>query len=192
MSLEQLSRQLLSDAKKEANAVILRAEKEKERILSEAEEEKKQVLAQARKKAQELSERQKMEIISAASIRAKQIIDGEKNAAVEKALVVVFGEMCLAGNSRQYEKLLKKLAEEGQKELGKDSIIIVNEKDHAAAKKLFASVSKESAPISGGAIVSTRDGRIRVDNSFEAIFEQNKDALKRDVFLELFTEKGKK
>lgn len=165
MGLEQLSRQLLMDAKKEASAVISRAEKEKERIVSEAEEKKKQLQAEAKRKAKEMAQRQKSELASGASIRAKQIVDAEKNAAVEKALQAVFAEMSLAREAKQYEKLLKRLAEQGQKELGKDSTIIVSEKDHALAKKLFSATSKETAPITGGVIVSTLDGKIRVDLS---------------------------
>ena len=192
MGLEQLSKQLLMDAKKEANTVISAAEKEKEKIISDAEEKKRQLLSEAKRKAKEMAQRQKSELLSGASIRAKQIVDAEKNAVVEKALQAVFAEISLVRETKQYDKLLRTLAEEGQKELGKESIIIVNEKDHGVAKKLFPHLSKETAPITGGAIVSTKDGKIRVDNSFEAIFEQNKDWLKREVFEEMFAGKDKK
>lgn len=191
MVLEELSKQLLSDGKKEANSAISRAEAEKEKIISLAEEKKKQLLSEAKKKAKEISERQKSEILSAASIRAKQIIDEEKNAAVERALLATFEEMAKLSSGKQYEKLLKRLAEEGEMELGKNSIIIVNEKDYSLAKKIFGNVSKETAAISGGVIVTSKDGLVRVDNSFEAIFEQNKDLLKHEIFEEMFG-KGRK
>ncbi|MEK6942063.1 MAG: V-type ATP synthase subunit E [archaeon] len=186
MGLEKLSRELLVDAKKESDSVIAKAVREAEAIIGAAEERKRKIVEDAKSTGHKMALREKNEKISAANLDAKQLIDEEKNAAIEKALAVVFSQLGELRGNKPYEKLLKSLAVEGIKELGKDSVVIVNSKDHGIAKKLFPNTSKEAENIAGGVIVATKDGLVRVDNSFEALFEQNKDSIKKSLFAELF------
>lgn len=192
MGLEKLSRELLADAKKESDSIIAKAVREVEGIIGAAEEKKRKIVEGAKSAGREMALREKNEKISSANLGAKQLVDEEKNGAVEKALLEVFSQLGELRNDKSYQKLLKSLAAEGMKELGKDSVVIVNSKDHALAKKLFPNTSKEAENIAGGAIVASKDGLVRVDNSFEALFEQNMDGIKKDLFAELFGHVGKK
>ena len=192
MGLEKLSKELLLDAKKESDSIIEKAMREVEGIIGAAEEKKRKIVEGAKSSGREMALREKNEKISSANLGAKQLVDEEKNGAVEKALLEVFSQLGELRGDKSYQKLLKSLAVEGMKELGKDSVVIVNSKDHALAKKLFPNTSKAAENIAGGVIVASKDGLVRVDNSFEALFEQNRDGIKKDLFTELFGQDGKK
>ena len=192
MGLEKLSGQLLADAKKESDAIISGSQKQAEQVISFAQEKKRRIIFDAKKNAQEMAERERNEKISSANLEAKQLVDEQKSEVVEKALEEVFLQMKAIRRDKSYEKLLKSLISEGVSELGKESVVSVNEEDYSLAKKIFPGTLREAQKISGGAIVETRDKKIRVDNSFEALFEQKKDFAKKELFFELFPQKVKK
>ncbi len=189
MGLEELEKQLMVDAKKESETTLSKATQEKEKIIAAALEKKKQIFAQAKNSAQELSQKERNERISAANLRAAQMIDEKKNEIVDLGLQQVWQELIELIDSKDYQKLLKKLIAEGEKELGKQCIVFVNKKDFADAKKISLNVSKSPIEIAGGAIIATKDEKVRVNNSLEAIFEQNKENIRREIFNELFLAK---
>ncbi|MBI2597623.1 MAG: hypothetical protein HYW50_00320 [Candidatus Diapherotrites archaeon] len=188
MGLEELEKKLLEDAKKEANSILEKARAEKEKIIQSALERKKNIIAQAKKMATELAERERQERLSAAHLAAKQTVDRKRHEEVEKWVGSVWEEMVAFSGRKEYEKLLKKLINEGEKEIGKQSIVFVNKSDQHMAKKITKNLGKKTVSVSGGAIVATMDEKIVVNNSFEALFEQQKDFLRKEVFKELFFE----
>ena len=97
----------------------------------------------------------------------------------------VWHEFVKVRGSASYEKMLKGLITQGEKELGEKSIVHVNESDIKLAKKFFPNVSAKPIDISGGAVVVSKAGNISIDNSFESIFGSRKDDIKKIIFREL-------
>ena len=74
---------------------------------------------------------------------------------------------------------------EGAKEVGDDFVLHVRAKDRELAKK-YGPVGKEPITTIGGVIVSTKDGRVQANNTFEALLEEHEEEIKREVFAKLF------
>ncbi|PIO04178.1 hypothetical protein COT48_01765, partial [Candidatus Woesearchaeota archaeon CG08_land_8_20_14_0_20_47_9] len=84
-----------------------------------------------------------------------------------------------------YEKTFEKLVKEGAKEVGEEFVLHVRAHDRELAKK-YGPVGKEPITTIGGVIVSTKDGRVQANNTFEALLEEHEEEIKREVFAKLF------
>jgi len=69
-------------------------------------------------------------------------------------------------------------------------VVYVNSEDSKLAKKMKGvKLAGSAIECAGGAIVTTQDGRIRIDNTFEANFEERKDEMRKHIFDLLFKKK---
>ncbi|MEK6958029.1 MAG: V-type ATP synthase subunit E family protein [archaeon] len=191
MSLENLKKAMIEEAKNEAKKITSEAEKEAKQNLSEAEKNAKEIVQKAREKTAKSIEAERKERASAAQLKAKRIVSEARNRVVEDAMQQVWGEFSESAKGKGYEKLLKKLIVQGEKELGEKAIVAVNKSDFGAAKRISKNVSAKTAEISGGAIISSKSGEITIDNSLEAIFENSREDVGGMVYRELFGGKGK-
>lgn len=186
MGLSQLKKELIGDAKGQAKEISLETERERKEILKEAEKQKQAVLEAAEKEANALVEDEKREQFAAIQLKAKRIVSEAKEEAVNNNLGEVWTAFAKASKDADYPRLLKRLVEEGLDALGAGAVVQVNGKDVSLAKK-YAKNVKAVPGLSGGAIVSSPDGRISINNSLEALFEERRDEVRRMVFGKLFT-----
>ena len=189
MGLSQLKNELIGDAKDEAKRIAQETEKEKKEILKEAQKRKEAVLKQAEKEAQSLVNDEKREQYAAIQLKAKRVVSEAKEATVNQNMDKVWQEFVKASQGKDYGQLLKKLIEQGQESLGEKAVVQVNAKDKSLAQKYARQVSKSPVEISGGAIIASADGRIVINNSLEALFDEHKEEIRRLVFGQLFTGK---
>ncbi len=183
MSLDKLKNELINEAKKEAKSITSKAEKDALKIVKEAEETAKKMIEDAKKQAKASVKAEERERIAAAKLKATRIISEAKNTAVENALKEVFNDFVEVTRRKNYSKTLTRLINEGKKELGANSIVFVNSKDKSKVK------NARVIDILGGAIIASKNGRIRVNNSFESIFDSKKEELRKQIFIQLFGEK---
>ncbi|MCR4368680.1 MAG: V-type ATP synthase subunit E [archaeon] len=194
MSLEDLRKKLIQEGKTQANKITSAAQKEAETTVASAQEEAKKIIAQSKEKAKKIAESERSERIGASQLRAKKIVSEAKNRLVEENLEKAWEELKKMPKSPGYEKFLKQLIIEAEKELSTSAktMVQVNKEDLKIAKKHSKNVSATPAQMHGGAIISTKDGKITIDNSLEAIFEHKKEGLRGIAFKALFTENGTK
>ncbi|PIN84715.1 MAG: hypothetical protein COV47_06005 [Candidatus Diapherotrites archaeon CG11_big_fil_rev_8_21_14_0_20_37_9] len=188
-NIEDLKNSLLSEAKAEERKILSQAEKEATAITAKAKETAKKIKDDAKKKASETLSLEKKERLSAAKLKAKRVYSDARNKAVEKMLEKIKKEFEELPKSKSYEKFLKELIKQGEKEIG-TCTVSVNAKDAKLAKKASKNVTSKAESIAGGAIITSKDKKVSIDNSFEAIFENKKEELTRIIYLEIFTEKG--
>lgn len=184
--------------------VLSKAEEEAKNIISNAEEEAKRIIEEAIKLKQQEISREKEKIakdvnyearIAEARLRARMLIAEAKNEVLkllEKSVWSYLNNL----NSTQREQSLLNLTKEATyvllEDLGESSkkiVIHVSKRDLEVAKKVAEAISKEfnleievkEINILGGVVVSSSDGNIVVDNSYE-------NRLKRaiEVFLSEF------
>jgi vacuolar-type H+-ATPase subunit E/Vma4 len=125
-------------------------------------------------------------MISSSRLKAKQILSEGCDKAVSKAIDELGGELTrFASNTRQYKPVFARLAKQAVSELGrKDFDILVNKRDLPLAKSL--GYSAKTSDIIGGVIASSKDGLIRVNNSFDVLLEEKREILRMAAFQELF------
>lgn len=186
MGLSQLKNELIGDAKSQAKQIALETEKEKKAILKEAERQKQAILEQAEQEANALVADEKREQFAAIQLKAKRIVSEAKEETVNKNMGEVWTAFARASKDANYPQLLKRLIEEGLDALGDQAVVQVNGQDLSLARK-YAKKVNAMPGLSGGAIISSPDGRISINNSLEALFEERKEDIRRMVFGQLFT-----
>lgn len=188
MGLENLRKSLSQEAEAEAKRTVSAAQKQAEETVAKAKEEARQVLAKARERARQALESEKSERLGASQLRAKKTVTEARNMVLDTALAKAWEEFRRTGESKDYEKLLKRLISGAEKELGGKIVVLTNEQDAKIAKKFAKNVAQKAEAISGGAIVLTQDRKIGIDNSFEAIFDRKREETRNIIFRELFGE----
>jgi vacuolar-type H+-ATPase subunit E/Vma4 len=186
LGLSQLKNELIGDAKSEAKKIAQETEKEKKEILKEADKQKQGVLEQAAEEANAMVEDEKREQYAAIQLKAKRLVSEAKENTVNQNMDKVWKEFAKAGKEANYASLMQKLIRQGLESLGEQAVVQVNSKDKSLAGKYAKNVSKTAADISGGAIISSADGRIVINNSLEALFDEHKEEIRRLVFGQLF------
>ncbi len=192
MSLEELRKSLVQEAKAEAKRITSAAEKDAWQKLAEARAEAARIVSQAREKAGREAAAEKNERASAAQLRARKTLSEAQNRVLGQGLQKIWKEFsALPERKAEYEKLLKRLISHAEREIGKGAVVAVNARDQGLARKFSKNTSKQAAQISGGAVVSSADGTISVDSSLESVFGQNEDELRKLVYTEIFGGKKK-
>ena len=204
---EALIEKILGDAKKEADETIERSRKTAQGVLDEKREE-------ARKKAEgesesliKASEDQARSIIESSiansRIRMNWMILSEKERIIERVFDEVKKKLREFTRTAEYDKILKSLVEEGAIAAGGGELQVhVNSYDYQrslALDRLLDNVEKatgvrtmlgkaaEPADTIGGAVIRSKDGKVAVDNSLEALIERRRKDLEPKISTLLFT-----
>jgi len=185
MGFEDLASELHKQAEAEGRKLEHAAEKSAEKIEEEAREAAEAAARSAKKDAAAYAKQQSSERLTSAKLTAKKILDEARDSAVEASLKQVW----LAFKSESLKKsnypaILDRLVREGIRELGgKDAAVYVRDEDRE-----FVPGYKPKLPAeySGGAILESQDGKVRVNKTLEEAFAQKKTDLRKQIYDKLF------
>ncbi|VVB58494.1 V-type ATP synthase subunit E [Candidatus Anstonella stagnisolia] len=186
MGFDALSHEIEKKASDEAKRVLHEADNAAEKIISDAQAASKQKVSQAKGEVSSYLETEKAERLTSAKLACSKIIADSKEQAMLNSLELVWEEMLKERNSPSYKKLLHTLAQSAVEELGTTNVLLFT---NSADRKHFAgSKYKLGEPITcaGGVVAEKKDGSVRVDKTFESIFEEKKDDLRKRIFAMLF------
>lgn len=187
MGIEQLTAEILAEAKNEAKQITEGAEAEKKRILDEEKKAVSATLSQAEAEATALVESQRRERVAWARLEAKKLEGDAREEVIRDALDALYAQMEKFRKSKEYGDFLSARVEEGVKEIG-----VSNPTIHLCKgdKKFLKNNSKakvvEDLEGIGGAIVESADGAVRVDLTMETLFEDKKEFLRKKLYEKLF------
>lgn len=184
MGIDELKQEISESTRKQADALLEQARAQAKAIVDEARKEAKRIEAEGRKKSLAEAEKKKIEVY-AAKLQARKITSEAEDAVVRKVFDEMRGQLESFADSKDYEKVLVKLAKQAVAELGGDAVLLVRKKD-AALVKGVAKLSPKAIDCIGGVIAETQDARVRVDNTFEALLEEHADEIRQKVFEDFF------
>ncbi len=156
-------------------------------ITRQAEEQAGEITDKARKEAVAIMESGEAK----AKIEAVRIENSSVSARLEARKIISLAEMeayrsvaagvkeLLAAKSKDrgwYERYLKRSVERGRALVGERYLLHCNKRDAALARK-FGPVSPEPVECEGGVIVSSQDGFVRANCTFEALFSEKEGAV---------------
>jgi len=206
-SRQTLIEKILGDAKKEADENIERSRKTAQGVLDEKREE-------ARKKAEgesesliKAAEDQARSIIESSiansRIRMNWMILSEKEKIIERVFDEVKKKLREFTRTNEYDKILESLIEEGAIAAdGGELQVHLNSYDYErslALDRLSDNVEKatgvrttlgkatDPAETIGGALIKSKDGKVAVDNTLEALTESRRKDLEPKISTILFT-----
>lgn len=184
MSFENLLASLEEKGKAEESAIINAAKAEARKINASASEKAKQIMDEAKREGEKLGLEQRSEINANARLRQRKVVAEAREALLNAAIEDIEPLLKEFAQGKAYDKLLLKLAGECTKALGKDCSLHCKASDEKTLKTAGFKASS-NVKIIGGVIAESPDGRIRVNNSLEALLENHGEKLKQAAFKEL-------
>ncbi len=192
MSIENITANILNDAKQIAEISLNNAEKSKKEIIDKAEKEAEAIKSAAAEAAGKDAESLKSRKISAAELQGRKMMLGAKQDAIKKS----FDEALNKLKSMPEDKYIGFLTNEIAKLPYKEGTIILNKQDkEKIGKKLIESVngklgaekfvlSDETVNSVGGFVM--KSGAIEINSTFETVLEFLRDELTNEVANALF------
>jgi len=195
---EEKAAGILAAAREKADALLAQAREqaaEKERAArargeQEARRESQRILAEARIQARRARVKAREDTVRQAFAQARTMLQtladsgaagGFSYAAVLKRLIV---ESIAAADCDELDVQVR----QADRALLTDDVLeaVAAEAGRAAGRTVSLALSPETIAASGGAVLRSRDGRVRVDNTFEARTARFMDAIRTRVAKELF------
>ncbi|MDI6917254.1 MAG: V-type ATP synthase subunit E [Thermoplasmatales archaeon] len=184
---------IIERIKKESEArvkeILDSASNEAENIRKRNEKETKKMVEKIKQGHEKEADVIRNTVISGAKIESKRIrlqvredIINECFRRSEKKLMNVEG--------KEYEEFLNRGIREGADVVGENAAAGCTEKDIRVVKKIASAlnvaVDEKFLSTIGGVVIRSRDGKIRVDNTFDGILSRNRDRLRKEVAEILF------
>ncbi len=201
--LSNIAKEILEEAQKEAEALLLKAESDGKTLLDEAKAEAERRCKSIIDKAEKDVETKLKETSSLLDAEAKNELLRAHEELVEDVFNRTRERLKQYASSTDYSACLIRLISEASEQIGSDKLTLrLNKRDHrlmtknqlqALSKKLGVELIKSDDFLNsvGGSIVSTLDGRIMVNNTFESRLEMLKPVLRARVARILFEEESK-
>jgi len=192
MAMKDIVRRIGEDARAEKDRILEEGKAEAQRIRAghqmEADARMEELRAQAGKERKSMSD---MMISTARSGASREILE-EKEKFIDEVMSSALTGLGALSDS-DYGSLVRKLYQNGRELTGENCRAIpCTSRDEKALKDAGISgvspLESAARPGTGGVIVESLDGKIRVDNSFEAIMERKRLSLKVQVSRILFAE----
>ena len=186
MGFEDLAAELHKQAEAEGRKAIHSAEKSARETEEEAKEKADALLRAAKREASEYARQESAERMTSAKLSAKKIIDEARDEAVEACLRQVWQQFRSDSLRKgSYPQIFARLLSEAAKELGSgDAAAYVRDEDRGLVPGMRA--EKLPAGYSGGVLLESADGKVRVNKTLEEAFAQGKTALRKQIYDKLF------
>jgi len=186
MGFDELATELHKSAEAEGRKLTNAAEKNAAKIVEAAQEKSDDDVRSAKKEVSAQIKQESSERITSAKLSAKKIVDEARDEAVEAALHDVWKSFKAASHHKgTYQELLNRLVKEGMEELGtKDAVVYVRDEDNHLLSGYRTALLPQQ--YSGGAIIESADGKIRVNKTLDEAFAQRKSELRKQIYDQLF------
>ena len=177
MDIEKVVEEIISSAQKEAEKIEKEGEKEAERILSEAKEKAKEIKEKKLEEARKIVEEMKKREEALAKLQGRKAVMERRKEIIEEILSEVRERFMNLEESKR-----KKVIEALAKKTGRDwAVVHASKRDFGLIKQMFKNSQVKESHIPGGFVVENEDGSVRMDMSFEAVFENMKKELVKTV-----------
>lgn len=183
--LKEIKGTILKDTRKEGEEALRKAEEEVEGQLARVKSEGEEKVSLAEREARAMVESERRERLSWAKLEGRRVLAEAKEDAVREAFDSLISRVKAYCGTRPYAAKMKEIISAAAKEVGGKAVVHVRRKD----RKLLAvqgADTRGDADILGGAIVESRDGKLRIDLSMEALLEANRDAVRKEIYSRMF------
>jgi V/A-type H+-transporting ATPase subunit E len=192
MSVENITANILSDAKQIAEVSLANAEKSKEEIINKAKADAEAIKQAAREKVNKDAENLKSRKLSAAELQGRKMMLGAKQDAIKKSFDEALKKLSAMPEDQYIEFLTKEITnvpysegtiilnKQDREKIGEKLVKAVNDK--LKAEKF--TLSNETVNSQGGFVL--KSGAIMINSTFETILNSIKDELTNEVANALF------
>ena len=186
MSAEKIIEQIKKDSQKEIKKIKTESEKKKKEIIDQAKKEGKLEAEKIREEGKKEAENTKKILISQANQKASR----KKMQAREEIIEKCFREAekkLLNIKGTEYQRIVENLIKKSMEKISGEKIVYMSRKeDKKIAEKLDLKVAGKIEAV-GGIVLSSSDGKITIDNTFEGIIKREKSEIRNRVGKILFS-----
>jgi vacuolar-type H+-ATPase subunit E/Vma4 len=187
MSAEKIIEQIRKDTQKQIRDINRNAHLQiktiKNDMKEKAESEAKAILDQGKKHSENLKSIQ----ISKAKQELKREIMNAKESLIEECFIKAHHILSTLDEST-YKSIVSRYMKDGCRRLGKECTVIASRPlDNRIAKKVGLKVTGQIES-SGGILLSSKDGRVLLDNTFDGILKREKNNIRIKVGKLLFSD----
>lgn len=169
MALDNVTKEIMASADKEASEIKSQADAEVKVILAEANALISDMKEKEDKKLKEAVERLKRQELSSAELESKKIVLSKKKEILAKAFETVLADLETAPEDVKLEQY-KKMVESAKTVIDKPKALI-SEKDSFTAKDLGVKSVAKDPRIRAGMILQSEDGTVEVDMQYETVLQ---------------------
>jgi len=200
--LNKIIKKIIGEAEEKAKSIVKEAEKIRKEALEQKRKEGEGEAEKIIRSGMEEADSLKRQKIAEARLKAKQMIIAARDDLINEAIDNCKQKLSQLTTSKDYNRILGKLVEEGGIGLGGGELeIIVPAKDQNASidlsgivkrieretgKNTVVKMTQEKLRSVGGVIVRKSDGSIMIDNTFEARIERILRAIRMQTAKVLF------
>lgn len=180
MSLENLVKEVRSQAADRISEIRARTSTEKKAIEDERLKRATQVREEEMHAADRETHRETTRIVAAANLHAKKLITDAKERRIEQGYELLREKLLDFTKTQEYEKLVASMAIVGLEVLGDEARIRIRPEDLSRLPPYLQTTVLKDRPIKtmGGLIVESRDGRRKLDMTFEELLRLREDAVR--------------
>ncbi len=194
MGLEEIVARISQEASDQAGKILADANAEASRILADAKARADSEVSLAKAQAEREIREEKMRSVASARLAAKRELLQAKEDVIRRYEAGIADALDEFAKSDGYQRFLIRVIDDGTSKIGKDAKVQVNARDKALlkGKKVTGEISKEEIDCKGGALISSADGKRRVDNTVESLLRDRGDAIRLELLNQVFADGSKK
>jgi V/A-type H+/Na+-transporting ATPase subunit E len=200
-NLSKMGEALLGEAQQEAAQIIERAEKDAVALKEATKREAQQIVQDAVAQEEAIGRREARRKLAAADLEGERLVYTAREEILQQCFDGLNKALRDVPNQPDYLGILENLVEEAADSLQQSEIVLgvrpadshlVNSdwcQSLGARLEVTVQVSAEPAHIDGGVVISSQNGRLRFDQSFEALVKRHEEAL-RSIMAQQLWEPG--
>lgn len=167
MALDNVTKEIMASADKQAGEIKSQSDAEVKAILAEADALISDMKEKEGKKLKETVERLRRQELSSAELESRKIVLSKKKEVLAQAFEEVLADLESASESVKLEQYKKMV--ESVKDLIDKPKAFMSEKDDFTAKSLGVKSVEKDSKIRAGLILQSEDGTVEVDMQYETI-----------------------
>jgi V/A-type H+-transporting ATPase subunit E len=187
--LKKIEKRIIGEAEEKTKSITKEADKIRRDALEQRRKEGEAEAEKITRSGTEEGDSLKRQKVAEARLKAKQMITAAKEVLINEAIEKSKQQLSELTRSKDYDKILGKLVEEGAIGLGGGELeIVVPVKDQntsidlssiarrvekATGGKTTLTMAKEKLNSIGGAVIRRTDGSVLIDNTFEARIDRS-------------------
>ena len=188
MGLEEIVAKISQDADEQAARITSGARDEAKKVVESARAQADSIISDAKAEAEREVRAERLRSVAAARLAAKRELLQAREEVLSRYEDVLRKSVDDFMESDEYLGFLVGVIKDGVSKIGEGAVVHVTPEDRSRlkGKKLPGEMSKDQVDFRGGALVSSADGKRRVDNSIDSLLRERSDAIRLRLVEKVF------
>jgi vacuolar-type H+-ATPase subunit E/Vma4 len=191
MGLDDMLATIQSETESQASKIISDAKSQADKIISDGQKHAQMILSQGAEQSKREVEEDRMRVLASARLGANRRLLEARDEVLRGYEDQASSYLSEFSSSPEYKDFFVRMLTDGVSKIGEDAVVQINPRDKPLLKdprlkQLKIQVSPEPLGSVGGVVVSSKDGKRRVDNTLESIFNERRDELRLKLSQQVF------